>query len=175
MKRKFKRGNLVEATKPFKKEKDKAIIEYTYAEKYGGYNHKDYSIIWLDTGNSHAWKREHQLTFLDKGGEHLFKEAEKNRQIYLTKQLDINYIKNNLDTLSSQSILHLFDLLGYDSYFHENGELFTLKREWDDLYPIFLKFKTAENIEEVKEMFNSEIIENYNIEKVWNLFKSEIK
>ena len=56
----------------------KAIIQYSYADEYGGSNVKDYSIMFMETGSTVAWKTENQLKFIDKGGEHLFEEAKQN-------------------------------------------------------------------------------------------------
>lgn len=85
---KFKRGNLVkvlvghqiwsnkEGTTDISPEDvgRSAIIEYSYAEKYGGSDVDSYSIIWCDTGGSLAWKRTNELELINEGGEHLFEE-----------------------------------------------------------------------------------------------------
>ena len=94
---KYQRGNLVEVLfghpiwsskngkttiKDMRPEQvgKKAIIVHSYNDEYGGGNVKDYSIMFLDTGNTVAWKTENQLKFLNKGGEHLFEEAKQNRE-----------------------------------------------------------------------------------------------
>lgn len=91
---KFKRGNLVkvlvghqifstkEGAVDIRPEyvARKAIIRYSYAEEYGGDNIDDYSITWLDSGDSLAWKHERELELLDEGGEHLFEEAKANKE-----------------------------------------------------------------------------------------------
>ncbi len=91
---KFKRGNLVEVlvgnliwTKErgeFDMSPDyvgrKAIIEYSYAEKFGGDDVDRYSIIWQDTGDSLAWKRTNELKFISEGGECLFDQLNLNKQ-----------------------------------------------------------------------------------------------
>lgn len=91
---KFKRGNLVKVLVghriwDFKRGAidispeyigRKAIIQYSYAESYGGDNTDNYSIIWLDSGGSLSWKHESELELLDEGGEHLFEEAKANKE-----------------------------------------------------------------------------------------------
>jgi len=86
---KFKRGNLVEVLVGHKIWTSKygfidlspnhigrkAIIEYSYAEKYGGSDVNNYSIIFQDTGNSISWKETDQLKLIDEGGEHLIEQA----------------------------------------------------------------------------------------------------
>lgn len=60
-----------------------AIIDYVYWDAYGfmypeesrSSHLDDYSIIFLETGHSLAWKRTEELEFLEEGGEHLFKIA----------------------------------------------------------------------------------------------------
>lgn len=90
---KFKRGNLVKILVGHIIYRNKngafdlrpedvgrlAIIDYSYAERYGGSDIDSYSIIWLDTGYSLAWKQTNELEFIDKGGDHLFLEAEANK------------------------------------------------------------------------------------------------
>lgn len=86
-----------------------AIIEYVYWEAYGfmfpqteecRLSHiDDYSIIFLDDGNSFAWKHTKELAFLEEGGEHLFQIA-KNPHFkeYKQKILD-KYEKDSAKTV----------------------------------------------------------------------------
>lgn len=72
---KFKRGSKVHICKNMPKSmfhfenNFDAIVEYTYAQKYGGNNIDSYSVIVLnDSGqpiNSIAWYHENQLSLLD--------------------------------------------------------------------------------------------------------------
>ena len=187
---KFKRGNLVEVLVGHQiwSSKDgvkdispddvgrKAIIEYSYAEKYGGNDVDSYSIIWQDTGSSLAWKSTNELELIDEGGEHLFDEAKKNRERISEQNTDINYIVSKLDEsgLSSESILFLFDMLGHNTSFHRNGEFFVLFSDWQQLHPIFVHIKNAKTLEEAQSIFTEEGQSKYNIQKVYDAFKGAV-
>ena len=187
---KFKRGNLVEVLVGHQiwgsKEgvqdispEDvgrKAIIEYSYAEKYGGSDVDSYSIIWQDTGSSLAWKRTNELKLIDEGGEYLFDEAKKNRERISEQNTDINYIVSKLDegSLSSESILLLFDMLGHNTSFHRNGEFFVLFSDWQQLHPVFVHIKNAETLEDAKSIFTEQGKNKYSIEKVYDAFKGAV-
>lgn len=187
---KFKRGNLVKVLVGHQIWSNKegvtdispedvgrnAIIEYSYAEKYGGGDVDSYSIIWCDTGGSLAWKRTNELELLDEGGEHLFEEAKANRKRISEQNTDINYIAEKLDEgkLSSESILMLFDLLGFQTSFHRNGEFFVLFNDWAKLHPVFVHIKNANTIEDAKSIFTSDGLSNMNVEKVYDAFHSGV-
>lgn len=189
-KQKFKRGNLVEVLVGHQiwSSKDglqdmspkdvgrKAIIEYSFAEKYGGNDVDSYSIIWQDTGSSLAWKSTNELKLIDEGGEHLFKEANKNRERISAQNTDINYIVSKLDegSLSSESILLLFDMIGHNTSFHRNGEFFVLFSDWRQLQPVFLHIKNAETLEEAKLIFTEEGCRKYNVQKVHDAFRGAV-
>lgn len=105
---KFKRGNLVKIKQKYRQEdiigfstergifneQNKvltdesnrfAIIEGSYADLYPDYNDKnidDYSIIFLDTGYSHAWFKENELEYIAYGSEKLFEQAKVNNKLY---------------------------------------------------------------------------------------------
>lgn len=195
-KQKFQRGNLVEVLvghKIWSSDKGaydadpdqvgkKAIIQYSYAEKYGGGNTTDYSIMFLDTGGTVAWKDESELKLLEKGGEHLFEQAKKNAKALEDRDKDLTYIKEVLSRLkkedrglSSTSILYLFDMLGYKSAFLTNGEFFTLYTDWAILGGIFQKCAAEESYGEVLEfaltVIKPKYISHYNIKEVYEAFK----
>lgn len=179
---KFKRGNLVHIAKDlgsmmshFDNDKD-AIIVGSYADQFGGSNTKSYTVMFTDTGGESSWYEEHQLTLIDEGGEHLFKEAKKNRERISKQNTDINYIVSKLDegSLSSESILLLFDMLGHNTSFHRNGEFFVLFSDWQQLYPIFLHIKNADTLDDAKSIFTEEGQRKYNIEKVYDAFKGAV-
>ena len=157
----------------FRKDKD-AIIVGSYADEFGGSDTKSYIVMFLDTGCESGWYEEHQLTLIDEGGEHLFEEAEKNRKRILEQDNDINYIVSKLDegSLSSESILLLFDMLGHDTSFHKNGEFFVLFSDWQQLYPVFLHIKNAKTLEEAESILTEEGRGKYNIQKVFEAFKA---
>jgi hypothetical protein len=183
---KFKRGNLVEILVGHQihiageESQDispenigrKAIIEYSYAEKYGGNDVDSYSIIFLDDGNSLSWKHTNELKFIEDGGEHLFEEAKKNKKIRIERDTDITYILSKLDSgsLSSTSILFLFNLLGFESSFLRNGEFFVLYDDWNQLYPVFILLKNAKTIDEILQFFTEEALIKYKVKEVYNAF-----
>lgn len=168
----FKRGNLVEV---LDEKGRKAIIEYSYAEKYGGNDVDSYSIIFLDDGNSLAWEQTSKLKFIEDGGEHLFEEAEKNRNNIEKRDTDIKYILSKLDSgnLSSTSILFLFNLLGFESSFLRNGEFYALYDDWNQLYPVFILLKNAKTIDVVLQFFTEEALKKYKVKEVYNAFHEE--
>lgn len=176
---KFKKGNLVHIAKDlgstmshFENDED-VIIVGSYADQYGGSNTKSYTVMFPDTGDESSWYEEHQLTLIDEGGEHLFKEAKKNRERISEQNTDINYIVSKLNegSLSSESILLLFDMLGHNTPFHINGEFFVLFSDWQQLHPIFVHIKNAKTLEEAQSIFTEEGQNKYNVEKVYNAFK----
>lgn len=129
-----------------------------------------------DTGGESSWYEEHQLTLVDEGGEHLFKEAKKNRERIFKQNTDINYIVSKLDDgrLNSESILLLFDMLGHNTSFHRNGEYFLLFLDWQQLHPVFVHIKNAETIEEAQSIFTEEGRSKYNVQKVYDAFKGAV-
>lgn len=153
-----------------------AIIDYSYAERYGGSDVDSYSIIWMDTGSSLAWKRTSELQFVDIGGEHLFAEAKKVREEYRRKNTDISYILENIETgLGSESILFLFGMIGFKSAFLLNGEYFVLFEDWSVLQPAFVHIKDSQTIEEAKSIFSEDGLKSLNINKVWESFHNKDK
>lgn len=183
---KFKRGNLVEILVGHQIWSSKegvtdislndigktAIIEYSYAEKFGGNDVDSYSIIWMDTGGSLAWKKTSEMKLLDEGGDHLFEQASANRKRLSEQNKDINYIKQHLDEgkLSSESILFLFDMLGFKSSFLINGEFYSLFNDWQNLHPIFVHIKNSKTIDEAKEIFKPAALLALNVGKVYEAF-----
>lgn len=179
---KFKRGNLVHIAKDlgsmmshFDNDKD-AIIVGSYADQYGGSNTESYTVMFVETGGECSWYEEHQLTLIDEGGEHLFEEAKKNRKRISEQNTDINYILSKLDegSLSSESILLLFDMLGHNTSFHRNGEFYVIFSDWQQLQPVFVHIKNAETLEDAKSIFTEQGKNKYNIEKVYDAFKGAV-
>jgi len=149
-----------------------AIIVGSYADQYGGDNISDYTIMFLETGNRVSWKDEKQLEFIDEGGEHLFEQAKINRDRISEQNKDINFILSKLDIgeLSGESIMMLFDLIGYDSAFKRNGEFYVLHAEWSRLHPVFVHIKKSKTLDEAKSIFTDVGLDRYNVEKVFDAF-----
>lgn len=188
MEQKFKRGNLVkvlvghqiwsnkEGVKDISPEDvgRTAIIEGSYADLYGGNRRDSYSIIWTDTGGSLAWKSNSELELINEGGEHLFTEAKANREALSKANTDIKQIVENWvakeGKLSYETILFLFDKIGYKSSFLRNGEFYALLADWGDLYPLFdviMNAKIEQDVtgilkEECPADFRNKVVEFFN-------------
>jgi len=176
---KFKRGNLVRIADNLDSSMShfpcgrEAIVEGSYADKYGGSNTGSYTLMFPDTGGQVSWYREDQLTLIDEGGEHLIEEAEKVSDRIYKEKTDIAFLAKGIDSgeLSSDSILFLFDMLGFDSESNKNGEYFALFSEWAELRFAFLHIKNSKSLEEARSIFTEDVLLKYNVEKVYNAFK----
>ena len=167
MKQKFKRGNLVRVLK----DDQEVVIEYSYAEEYGGDDVDSYSVIEMDTGNSHAWLQTNELALIERGGEYLIEKAKIRRAETKEQHTNINYILANLEkNLSSDSILYLFELIGHDTSFKRNGEFFVLYSDWGVFQPIFIIIKNAETLEEAQAVFSETGLKHLRIKKVYEAF-----
>ena len=145
-----------------------AIIEYSYAEEYGGDNTDSYSVIFQETGNSLAWKEESQLEFVDEGGEHLFKEAKAKYKAIKEQQTDMKYILANWDKgMNSASILYMFGILGFVSSFTTNGEYYCLFSEWGIWEPTLKHIINSKTEKEAFKIFPKPIQEKYNLKEFY--------
>ena len=188
MEQKFKRGNLVKVLVGHQIWSNKegvkdispddvgktALIQYSYNDKYGGGNVNDYCIMWTDTGSTVAWKSTNELELIDEGGEHLFAECLAKREAISKANTDIKQIVENWvakeGKLSSETILFLFDKIGYKSSFLRNGEFYALFVDWGDLYPLFNVIMTAKIEQDVTGIlkeecpadFRNKIVEFFN-------------
>lgn len=140
-----------------------AIIEYSYSEKYGDGRQSDrnsYSIVWADNGSSEAWKDDNELEFIEEGGENLLAEAFAKREESKKANTDINQIVKTWEekqgNVNSETILFLFDKIGFVSSFLMNGEFFALHSDWATLYPLFNTIFAAKTEQNVLEILNSE-------------------
>lgn len=139
-----------------------AIIDYSYAEKYGGGNTKEYSVTFLENGNSTAWKHEDQLLFVDEGGEHLFEQAKANKEKLIKQETDLKYILENWSNIISKNpnsimIQYLFGKIGFKSSFERNGEFFALYHDWHNMLPLFHIIINAKSEDEILLVLNPEI------------------
>ena len=148
-----------------------AIIVGSYADQYGGDDRKQYKIMFCETGNTMSWKDQSQMELIEEGGEHLFDEAKIKRDEISKRNTDINYIKGNIDGgLSSESVLFLFDMLGYKSSFISNGEFYVLMMDWQKLKPVFTHIKDSKTLEEAKSVFTHIGAEMLNVKEVFDAF-----
>ena len=173
---KFKRGNLVRVGNS----KISAVVEYSYAEKYGAQFESDnrlYSLISLSNGHSSFWHNEEELTLIDEGGEHLIVQAQKTLEEKVKLDTDLSYILTKLESgeLSSASILYLFNLIGFESHFETTGEWSVLLTEWFYFYPLFLHIFKSRTLDEALSGLNRASIGRLNIEAVFEAFQEELK
>lgn len=189
MEQKFKRGTLVEVLVGHQvwSSKDgvidispenigrKAIIEYSYAEKYGGSGNllNSYSIIYQDTGSSEAWKDLNELKFIDEGGEHLIKEAKETYERLQKEYTSLAYIISHLEEgkINSEGLLILFELLGYKSRFWHSGEFYFLWAEWRIFQPVFIHIKHSDTLEQALAMDTDLNLAIFDIKAVFDAFK----
>ena len=133
MVQKFKRGDVVhiasdlgESMFHFPKDKD-VVIMYSYAERYGGSNIKDYSVLDFD-GSTTAWYYESQLTFLRYGGLELISKIIKESEEKQKVESDLNWIVANwgkkikIDNVPAASINKLMLLIGITKSWGRHGE-----------------------------------------------------
>ena len=184
---KFKRGNLVKGImkdslfgRSFDGKEEKPlpndnygremIILASYDEKYGGGLTNEYEVMYPETGGTMAWVYDDEIELIDEGGEHLIEEAERKGEELHKLHTDYEWIRDNIDkNLWSDTILFLFNKVGFNSAFNSNGEFIVLYSDWECLKPIFYcLFKKDRNImhkaietsfqkhrvEEFKEKFN---------------------
>jgi hypothetical protein len=85
------------------------------------------------------------------------------------KQIVENWVAKE-GKLSSETILFLFDKIGYKSSFLRNGEFYVLFADWADLYPLFDVVMTAKIEQDVTGIlkeecpadFKNKIVEFFN-------------
>jgi hypothetical protein len=159
MSQKFKRGDLVKIADDLGESMSHfqsgchAIVEYSYAEKYGGGgSHRDYSLL-FETGGAAAWYTEDQLTFIDHKPE-LMEQWIKAGNERVAKHQNIKWIHENWaqvkEKASSASILACMNLVGWDTSFNRNGEYFILFDDWKMLLPMVDRLMTAKIVEDLK-------------------------
>lgn len=154
-----------------------AVIIGSYADQFGGGDHDgDYTVM-LPDGNESSWYEEDQLTLIDEGGEHLIKKGEEKQRLRSQKNTDMRYIISCLDSgeMPTESILYLFDILGFNSKFTRTGEYCHLYADWKVLKLVFMLIKNAKTIEEAKSLFTEVGWRHCSVEKLYNAFKEAQK
>jgi len=155
-----------------------AIIQYSYADQYGGTNRKDYSIVFCDTGNSMAWKSEEQMELIEEGGEHLFAQAAENRERRSAEATDLKVIVREWDekqgNYGSETVIFLMKKIGLTSPFEKTGEFYHLLQSWYMVYPALDRIVKIKTQEDLLEFLNPGAPPEY-VEKVitfWNEVKA---
>lgn len=142
------------------------VIEYSYGEKYGdGTCYGGYSIMDMETGGSSSWWNEDCLKFVEEGSVELINQLKIKCNRVKEQQKDLSWIKENFSqSLSANSILTLFNKVGYKCAFKRNGEYYALMTDWLELYPIFNAiFRADKNqmMEFVDKTFKEDFKEKY--------------
>lgn len=102
-----------------------AIVEYTYAEKYGGEDTKSYSLYIEDIGSS-AWYYEHQLIYFSDNGVELLQQWQLESENKRKSESDWERIYDERhENLPSNTIFHLWEyVMKYGSIWGRSGEGF---------------------------------------------------
>jgi hypothetical protein len=131
----------------------KAIIEYSYNDKYGGGNINSYCITYLDTFETEAWKQTNELKLVERNRVDLFNIIEKAQKEISNRNIDLKYIISNWnnikDAISSDTILFLFSKIGYNSNFLIHGEFSILFAEYNSCYRLLNALFTENTIKKV--------------------------
>ena len=163
-KQKYKRGNVVRI-KIGEHSGERAVVQYSYGEKYGGNNPSSYSLILLRAGSSIAWFEEEALSFAEEGGEHLFRLARRKRERIKKRKTDLKWIVKNWKkircTPSSDTVLFLFGELDLKSSFLQNGEYGILYSDWSEWLPSFDFLINTKNESELLAVFKPETSESF--------------
>ena len=144
------------------------LIIGSYNDLYGGGGMSKYKVMYCDTGNTSAWKHENNLEFIEEGGEHLIDQAKAKAEEKFKFDTDLTQLVSiwveKQGRLSSDTILFLFDKIGFRSVFLLNGEYYSLINDWSYFYPLFNAIFTYETKEAIliclKEPFDLIIKEN---------------
>lgn len=181
MEQKFKRGNLVHIADQlpaymshFESGVD-VIISASYAEQYGGEDTQNYTVIFPETGNQISWYPEQSMTLVGEGGEHLIEQAQEKRKHLKELWSSIPYIKDNMESsfFSSDSVLVLFDLLGYEPNYITDDGFFQLQIDWLRLKPLFIHIRNSKTLEEAESWLNEEGKKAWTVDKVFEAFNKE--
>lgn len=159
-KQKFKRGDVVHiaanlscAMSHFEKDKDVVILG-SYADQFGGSNTKDYSVMFLDTGDEVSWYHEKQFTFLRYEGEKIIEKIRKTREEYDTKVSQLNWIIANWENIKHStphaSAVKLMALVGITKPFGEHGEYWDFCQHWQLTYKLLDPILSTGDIKRIK-------------------------
>lgn len=134
------------------------VIEYSYGEQFGnGEISGGYSIISMEDGSSSAWWDEDKLEFVSEGSLKLIEELQNKWKVHVEEFEDLKWIKENwnMGSIPYQSILKLFDEVGFETSFLKNGEYAILFSQWQRMMYIY------------DDLFNNNLEEmNYHINQI---------
>ncbi len=144
----------------------KAVIEYSYAEKYWGNDVKSYSIMFLDTKESIAWKDESELEFIEEGSEDLLIQRPDTR-LKMIKENSVFFNVGIQDVESPQKFFDTVKPSNAINYFWKGiplGELILMGFEFEnktekEVYLSLLSNEVARKM--IMDLDNSPILEHY--------------
>ncbi len=103
-----------------------AIVIYSYRDKYGGSNTKDYSILLCQSGETTAWYSEHQLSFIKHVGDDGIKAVTSDKEKREAQQTSLEWIVKEWpsihDNIPRSTMEHLMRLVGITNPWGPNGE-----------------------------------------------------
>ena len=129
----FNIGDMVEITQGFWEDQNSndigkiAIIDYTYASKYGGDNHSSFGLVFED-GDSSAWWYPHKLKLIQHNCTHIANSWKFEREKGDSLHSNLDYIFSNLEMVISEklsaSLQAVFSFIGGGSLWGSQGEGF---------------------------------------------------
>lgn len=128
---KFHMGDLVRVAKDLGESMShfradcEAIVLNSYADKFGGSDHKSYTLYFNGGGNS-SWYLEHQLTLIEPGRVDKLKEWQDAAEFERRQKSDIDWIFENgeqvLDEKHGASLQALANCFGVSNLWGSRGE-----------------------------------------------------
>lgn len=155
---KFNKGDLVQIAKDLGqtmshfKSDQKAIVSYSYADKYGGGVDEcghEYGLV-FSNGSTSAWYYEHQLELIAKDKWSLAEEWMKKRNVRIEKESDIDYIFAHPEkALSGNSIplIALGRMVGIKDMWGSQGEYVTLASNCTKVFRLAQPYLAAKDKE----------------------------
>ena len=130
-KQKFQKGDLVQIAKDLGQNMShftsdcRAIVGYSYADKFGGDNTDSYNLN-FEGGGSSSWYYESQLTLIKKDQLSLLSQWEKRKEEEAAQKSDLDWIFNNgkkvLEKAHGSSIKALAECFGLIDLWGPHGE-----------------------------------------------------
>lgn len=184
---KFKRGDLVKIVFGHPVANQAAIIDISrnevskqalivgsHSDMYGGQNVNDYTVVFIETGEESSWKSEGQLDLVKKDCSHLFPEVEAKREAIFRENTNLELIVKNWIgaryITSFDTVLFLFEKIGFNSSFSRNGEYYALYSDWIKLGRIFDLLMTEKSDYDARKVLSANCPSDIQI-KVVNFFK----
>lgn len=103
-----------------------AIIDYSYAERYGGDDRDSYAVIFPETGNRVSWYQGGELTFIRHVGQAAIDRIMAERIIRETSETSLPWIVTNWNSIRDQvpgaTMIELMKRIGIDNPWGNQGE-----------------------------------------------------